>query len=234
MFKTVKNVEGICIGIYKITSPKGKHYIGQSINIQRRKKQYERLHCKKQSKLFNSLKKYGVSTHRFDIIVICNVEELNTKERYYQEFFNCVEKGLNLKLVQTKDKSGVLSEETKKKISDKLKGENHIYFGRKLPEYHKKILYESIKSRKPLTEEAKQRLSLKLKNRIFSDETILKMSKNNHMSRKVIDTVTQKVYSSVKEVSISHKINYNTLMCKLNENNLLVKNNTNFKYLKNE
>ena len=43
------------IGIYKITSPSNKVYVGQSININARFKSYLRLSSnKKQSRLYNS------------------------------------------------------------------------------------------------------------------------------------------------------------------------------------
>ena len=45
------------IGIYKITNPKGKVYIGQSININKRWNAYRNLKLKSQTKLLNSLKK---------------------------------------------------------------------------------------------------------------------------------------------------------------------------------
>ena len=48
------------IGIYKITSPNNKVYIGQSVDIEKRLKRYKNLNCKKQSKIYNSLNKYGV------------------------------------------------------------------------------------------------------------------------------------------------------------------------------
>ena len=50
-----------------ITSPLNKIYIGQSINIENRWKQYKRLGCKKQIKLYNSFIKYGVENHTFEI-----------------------------------------------------------------------------------------------------------------------------------------------------------------------
>ena len=44
------------IGIYKITSPSGKVYIGQSLDINERKKHYININAvKKQVKIFNSL-----------------------------------------------------------------------------------------------------------------------------------------------------------------------------------
>jgi len=46
------------VGIYKITSPSGKIYIGQSINIEKTwKYRYKNLNaCKRQTILYNSLK----------------------------------------------------------------------------------------------------------------------------------------------------------------------------------
>ena len=55
------------IGIYKITSPSGKVYVGQSVNIERRLKEYKILKCKKQVKLYNSFIKYGFENHKIEI-----------------------------------------------------------------------------------------------------------------------------------------------------------------------
>jgi hypothetical protein len=57
--------------------------------------------------------KYGFSTHVFEILEECEVEELNVRERYYQDFYNVLgPMGLNCKIQGTNDKSGYLSEET--------------------------------------------------------------------------------------------------------------------------
>lgn len=88
----------IC-GIYKITNPNGKIYIGQSINIHKRWLSYKGIRCKTQIKLLNSLKKYGVDNHKFEILQECLPEELNKLEKYYVDLyqtFNC-DNGLNLK-----------------------------------------------------------------------------------------------------------------------------------------
>lgn len=47
------------IGIYKITSPSNKIYIGQSIDIDKRKEYYSKLRCQGQRRLFYSLQKHG-------------------------------------------------------------------------------------------------------------------------------------------------------------------------------
>ena len=71
----------IC-GIYKITSPSGKIYIGQSKDIRRRMQYYNRLNCKNQTKLYNSLLKYGWENHLFEILIECSELELNYLEKY--------------------------------------------------------------------------------------------------------------------------------------------------------
>ena len=102
------------IGIYKITSPTDKIYIGQSTNINNRKYYYSSIKCDKQPKLYNSLLKYGWEQHIFEIVEECNLEQLNDKEIYWGMYYNVLgEDGLNLRLG---DANGVCSEETKQKI----------------------------------------------------------------------------------------------------------------------
>jgi len=107
------------IGIYKITSPSKRIYVGQSIDIERRKISYEQVKCKEQPILFNSLKKYGWLKHKFEVLTECDVSELNDLERYYQDLFNCVNSkaGMNCMLTTSNTRSGELNDETKIKIS---------------------------------------------------------------------------------------------------------------------
>ena len=106
------------IGIYKITSPSGKVYIGQSVDIEKRRKKYSRLSCVNQTKLYNSLVKYGFSEHIFETLEECQVEELNIRERYWQDFYEVVGvKGLNCILTATDTLKYVFSQETKDNMS---------------------------------------------------------------------------------------------------------------------
>jgi len=106
------------IGIYKITSPSKKIYIGQSVNIEKRFKQYKLGNCKRQKKLYNSFKKYGAENHVFTVIIECEIIELNDKERYYQDLYSVLEiTGLNCLLTNASDRSGKLSKETIIKMS---------------------------------------------------------------------------------------------------------------------
>lgn len=103
------------IGIYKVISPNGKIYIGQSVNIKRRWNQHK--YQKLDTILSRSFKKYGVDNHTFEILCECEISELNEKERYYQDYYKAIGlNGLNSKLTQTDDKSGYTTEEVKFKI----------------------------------------------------------------------------------------------------------------------
>lgn len=116
------------IGIYKITNPNGKVYIGQSINIEKRKRQYAQLQsCKNQKKLYASLVKHGFSTHSFEVIEECSVQELNTRERFWQDLYEVLDpkKGMNLKLTDTAQLKQVHSEETREKLSKANMGKTY-------------------------------------------------------------------------------------------------------------
>lgn len=86
-------------GIYKITSPTGRIYIGQSTHIYRRwNYNYKRCDCKTQPILFNSLLRYGYEKHVFEIIETCSESELTELEIKYIKHFNTFDSdhGMNL------------------------------------------------------------------------------------------------------------------------------------------
>lgn len=106
------------IGIYKITSPSGRIYIGQTTNSKDRFRRYYYLDCKEQTKLYRSFLKYGYLNHTFEIIEECDIQQLNEKERFWQDYYNVLNGGLNCVLTQTNDKSGKISLETRLKMSN--------------------------------------------------------------------------------------------------------------------
>ena len=74
------------IGIYKITSPSGRVYIGQTVDFVKRKSHYKKLKRNHQIILYNSIKKYGWESHTLELIEECDVFLLNDRERYWQEY----------------------------------------------------------------------------------------------------------------------------------------------------
>ena len=171
----------LIVGIYKITSPSGKIYIGQSIDIQRRFNSYHKPSgCKGQTKLNNSFIKYGVDNHIFEIIEECDKNELNNRERFYQELYNCIEAGLNCKYVNSDDRTGSLSDEIKNKISKGNKG-------------------------KKVSDITKEKLSKSCKGRITM------IGETHTSSKLVMDTQTGIIYSCVREAAYTYNIPYGTL-----------------------
>ena len=153
-------------GIYKITSPSGRVYIGQSINIERRFRYYKGIACKEQIKIYNSLLKYGVDAHIFEVLELCETEELNNRERHYQDLYDSVANGLNLLYVKSEHFNGGHSEESKRKISDSLKG-------RTLSEEHKYRIGLN-NSRRGMSDETKEKHRLGRLGKKASPETIEK------------------------------------------------------------
>lgn len=115
--------KGVICGIYKITSPTGKIYIGESKNIFYRFRSHKNLKSKKMPRLHNSLVKYGVENHNFEIIEECNFDDLKCRERFWQDEFDAIGKnGLNCKLTKCGEVKQVYTQEVRDKMSLSKKG----------------------------------------------------------------------------------------------------------------
>lgn len=76
--------------IYKITSPSGKIYIGQTRQLKARYYKYQCLNCKTQTKIYNSIKKHGWGSHLFEVIDFVDEGDTITiaeKEIYWIDFY---------------------------------------------------------------------------------------------------------------------------------------------------
>lgn len=162
--------------IYKITSPTGRVYIGQTVDITRRLKQYERRQCTDQRRLYNSILKHGWKSHSFTIIEKCKVKDANIRERFYQEKYNVLSrKGLNCKYTKTQDKSGYLSESTKKRISEGTIGKPKP---RSRESIEKMIYTRKKRGLNSHSKETKEKISNTLKGHKVTEETKNKISKS--------------------------------------------------------
>ena len=198
--------EKIC-GVYKITSPSGQIYIGESSDIKRRWKDYKHSKGKGQPKLKNSFQKYNVNQHIFEIIEECLFEDLKCRERYWQDFYDVLNGGLNCSLTECGElkketseetlqklsnslKGRIFSEEHKNKISQSLKGENNGMYGKKgilNPMFGKGLKGEDNPwFGKTHTEETKNKMSI--------------AKKGNQSSRKGV-----KLLKSTIELMVQHK-----------------------------
>jgi group I intron endonuclease len=125
------------IGIYKITNPNGRIYIGQTTNHLVRWNKYKKLQCKDQPSIYNSLLKYTPENHIFEMVEECDVNELDDREIYWGKFYDVLSNGhLNNRL--GRGFGAYDSEETKKKKSESHKGKPKYWLqGKPLSEEHK-------------------------------------------------------------------------------------------------
>ena len=118
-------VPKIC-GIYKITSPTDKVYIGQSIDIYNRwnkhKKSIRYENKKRNTAIYNSLKKHGVDAHKFEVIQSCPEQQLNELEKQWVDFYNSFNSELGLNSRDGGGSRGKFNEATKLKLSLSHKG----------------------------------------------------------------------------------------------------------------
>ena len=171
------------IGIYKITSPNNRVYIGQSVDIERRWISHR--YYKGVGRLYNSFKKHGFENHTFEVLEECDIENLNERERFHQDFYDVLGlKGLNSILTTTEDQSGFLSLETKARISASK-------VGKKLPKEHRERIGKSGLGRVCSTE-TREKISKANKGRIFSEE-IKRKNSESQKGRIVSEETKEKI-----------------------------------------
>jgi group I intron endonuclease len=194
--------ERLC-GIYKITSPKGRIYIGQCVDSISRWNSYKNMKCERQPLLYKSFLKYGVENHSFEMIHILNKdgltkceikEELNILEiSYIKKMSSFKVKGNNGLNLTTGGHSTEFSEESIKKISDKAKG-------RKVsPKTIAKIVAKTTGQKR--SDDTKNKISEKLTGREFSEEH----KKNISNAKKGVKSKNPMSKETKLKISIAHK-----------------------------
>lgn len=226
--------------IYMFTNKEnGKRYIGQHKSEEIDEKYFG------SGKLFkNAKKKYGIENFKFDILTICDSqEELNMAEEYFIGFkyytLKHTNRGYNIssggnagnnRAGKTKEEleewnrkvsqsniGRVVSEETKRKISQATQGENNPMYGRDM--YHEKSEEEQKKMTEKRINTMRENGSLQGEKNpmygvrgkdhpMYGQGDKLKGEKNgmygrtgakNHFSKKVICITTGEIYDSVTE-----------------------------------
>jgi len=175
------------VGIYKITSPSGRIYIGQSWDIEKRWSDYKVKRSNSQRKLEHSLLKYGIENHIFEVIheLPADVEQeiLDRYEQLYMDAYR--DGGVELLNIREAGSKGKLNQETKNKIGKANAGKPSFNKGKKIP--HSKETIEKIKNTNTLFEKGtipwnkgKSGYKLIIKDkpkRILSEEERKKLSK---------------------------------------------------------
>jgi group I intron endonuclease len=203
--------------IYKITNKvDGKIYVGQTIQVlEDRWRQHKKIgsNCRYLKRAFN---KYGIDNFEFNLICICFDEDLDKYEiQYMEKYSSMVPNGYNLR---KGGNSGKHHEETKKKISESLKGRTDIFnhnLGKSVSEETKKKISNALKGRTdiiyaknqlgiPHTEETKKKISESHK---IKGKRVMQYDSNNSFI---------KIFLTVNEASKENNISESSirLCCK--------------------
>jgi group I intron endonuclease len=183
-------------GIYRITSPSGKFYIGSSLNIAARWRQHRsdlRRNLHVNPKLQAAWNKYSEDNLKLEIVEVCLVEDLLNREQHY---LDTLKPTYNIATDATSPMKGKKhTEEAKKKMSQP--GELNPFYGKTLSAEHRAVLDRTGTKHKPETlekykqrigtgntffgrkhnEESREKMSKKALGRKLSPETKAKIAK---------------------------------------------------------
>lgn len=169
------------IAIYKIVSPSGSVYIGQTRNFYGRMSQYKGASVKNQVHLYRSLLAHGFERHTFDVVESFEPEidqsVLNDREWHWWNFYKLL--GFRLMNIKEPGNQPKQSEETKLKIGLSNKGKirtfkrspdaiekqrkfmlgNKYKLGFKISPAHKLAISKANKGRR-LSDETRRKISI--------------------------------------------------------------------------
>lgn len=195
-----------------ITSPSGKMYIGQTINYKRRMNCYKTDRSQGQTIINRSIEKYGWDAHQKKIIHICQPEELDDLERYYIELYQTFESKFGMNLRTGGNGNFKVSLETRKKLSQSHKGQIAWSKGLKGVFKHSEEWKQKARERmlgKKLflggtqTKETRDKISSRMKGRVFSEEHKRKLSDSKKGNK---NGMFGKVYSEEEKTQMSQRV----------------------------
>lgn len=197
------------IGIYKITSPSGKIYIGQSRHcLYRWKYHYSKLHCKRQRHLYNSLLKYGFDNHVFEILERCALEELDDLEIKYIKQYDSTNKTIGMNL-RAGGNSATFSDETKELMRQNALGNTNM-LGKTHSKETRELISKNRMGIKP-SKETRKRMSKAREGFKHSQETRNKLSKANKFTRKIKNMKTNIIHTSITQAAVNENISQSTI-----------------------
>lgn len=169
--------------IYKIESPSGKVYIGQTWNYKRRMSRYRNVSCKEQPKLYNSLLKYSADNHSFTIIheLPQDIEQhiVDTYEQLYiDQYRDC---GIQLMNIREAGSHGKHSQESIEKLRKANLGKKYSDEFRK--KRSKIMKGNTLRLGSSPSEETRLKMGNSRRGQVRSEETRLKM-RNSALGKK--------------------------------------------------
>lgn len=204
MKRDLTNVIGY---IYKITSPNGKVYIGQTINKKQRKRHYNSGDFKQQIKLWNNVVKYGWNpSDTYEIIeeCLCGLDKshLNEREVYWITFYDSFKNGLNCNEGGHGNLGHKHSDESLRKMADAKMGVKHPEWRNKQKSVYTKGRKHSKDTKIKISVTKKENMNDETKNKIRDG---LKGNRNGlgnkGGSKKVICLTNGVIYDSIKNAA---------------------------------
>ena len=172
-------------GIYKWTSPSGKSYIGQSVNLENRKQDFitNKLYTTKNKRSLTVIdkarKKYpDFEQWYYEILEFCEPNELNYREQYYIKLFDTFKNGYNE--TSGGGQNTEISDETKEKLRQANIGKNKGKTPWNKGKTHSDETKEKMRQGhlgKTLSDEHKEKIGKGHLGKTLSDETKEKIGK---------------------------------------------------------
>lgn len=222
-------------GIYKLTSPSGKEYIGKSIDIEKRMYRYSINQVKTQRYIYNAILKYGWENFKIEILYSTNKKfknidiMLNSLEIYFIKKYNTFNNGYNLTTGGEGVSGRIVSEKSKEKYRITHKKnyikENHPWFGKKhSDETKKKIGLKSI------GRDCGQKGKIKTQEEKYLD--ILNQKTRKKVIKTTLDGEYISSYESLRDAERKTGIDKNTIKKRCEGSKPSKKYNFTFKYEK--
>lgn len=193
------------MGIYCIEHvDSGKKYVGKSVNIENRLSTHKSKLLNKNPKqihnsyLYNYVQKYGwLSFKCYTLEVVEDINKLSERELWWMKSLETLDRNKGFNLIFNSDSCSYVSDETRNKISKKLKG---------VPKSIEHV--NKLKGRKgeKRSELSKLKMSLSAIGKVISEDTKNKMS--NSRSKFVFLQITHnneiiRIWRSTKEIKES-------------------------------
>jgi tRNA nucleotidyltransferase/poly(A) polymerase len=224
-------------GVYCLTSPSGKRYVGVGCGKQgvfARWRMYKSYLCKNQTALYNALISHGSDNFKYEVILETDdVEKAKRVEIQLIALWNLTNPhyGYNISIGGDCGMLGKkFSEDHKRKISESNKGHKHSEETKKLISKNYKKREQSEEQRKKTSErmignkyglghkhseDHKRKIGESQKGerhylfgKHHSEESKRKMSESHTIIRKVLDTITGQIYEgSMKQIGEELKLN---------------------------
>lgn len=192
------------IGIYMITNKmNNKKYIGQSVNIKRRKSEHFTKHCNKMV-ISNAIFKHGKENFDFEVLEECDESQLNELEIKYITEYKSNNREFGYNVDNGGNGTGKMSEETKQKIKKSSTGDKNHFYGKKHTDEVKNLISKLSSGKnnsfygKKHTEERNKQLSIKNKENDWNGR-----GKGVLYTKRYDRILTTKFNGKIKSVNIS-------------------------------